>query len=149
MPPKPPTLRPYQAAAVDSVRAAYRAGKHRPLLVLPTGGGKTVCFSHITAGAAAKGNRVMILVHRQELMAQCSRSLADIGVAHGLISAKRTPDPTHHVQVASVQTLVRRLDHIQPPDLIITDEAHHAAYSASRPHLADWTAATWVTSSMT
>lgn len=126
MPPKPPTLRPYQAAAVDSVRAAYRAGKHRPLLVLPTGGGKTVCFSHITAGAAAKGNRVMILVHRQELMAQCSRSLADIGVAHGLISAKRTPDPTHHVQVASVQTLVRRLDHIQSPNLIIMDEAHHA-----------------------
>jgi superfamily II DNA or RNA helicase len=68
----------------------------------------------------------MILVHRQELMAQCSRSLADIGVAHGLISAKRTADPTHHVQVASVQTLVRRLDHIQAPNLIIMDEAHHA-----------------------
>jgi len=121
-----PKLRQYQADSIEKVRNALRAGRRRPLLVLPTGGGKTVCFSHITAGAAAKGKRVMILVHRQELLNQCSRALSSLGVQHGAISAQRTADPTHLVQVASVQTLVRRFDRVQPPDLIIADEAHHA-----------------------
>jgi DNA repair protein RadD len=122
----PPKLRIYQQNAIDNVRNAYRSGRTRPLLVLPTGGGKTVCFSHITAGAASKGKRVMILVHRQELLKQCSAALTDLGVPHGAISAQRTPDPTQAVQIASVQTLVRRFDRVQVPDLIIADEAHHA-----------------------
>lgn len=122
----PPILRKYQQISIDNVRMAFRSGRRRPLLVLPTGGGKTVCFSHITAGAASKGNRVMILVHRQELLNQCSRALESLGVPHGAISAQRTADPTHLVQIASVQTLVRRFDRVQAPDLIIADEAHHA-----------------------
>ena len=122
----PPILRPYQQVSIDKIRSAFASGRRRPLLVLPTGGGKTVCFSHITAGAAAKGNRVMILVHRQELLNQCSRALTAFGVQHGAISAQRTADPTQSVQVASVQTLVRRLDRTQAPDIIIADEAHHA-----------------------
>lgn len=49
-----------------------------------------------------------------------------MGVSHGLVAAGRTPDPTQLVQVASVQTLVRRLDSFLAPELIIVDEAHHA-----------------------
>jgi len=36
------TLRPYQDAAIQGLRDAFAAGYHSPLLVLPTGGGKTV-----------------------------------------------------------------------------------------------------------
>jgi superfamily II DNA or RNA helicase len=95
--------------------------------VLPTGGGKTVCFSYIAQSAAKKGNRVCILVHRAELLDQASRSLTAMGVSHGRIAAGRSMDLSHAVQVASVQTLARRL-HKLPGEffqLLVVDEAHH------------------------
>jgi len=119
-------LRPYQADAVTELRQAYASGARAPLFVLPTGGGKTFTFVFVGQSAVERGNRVLILVHRQELLMQASRSLTAMGVKHGLIAAGHvtTGDP---VQVASVQTLIRRLDK-QPFhfDLIIVDEAHHA-----------------------
>lgn len=120
-------LRDYQSKAVEAVREAYRTGSKAPLLVAPTGAGKTVIFSYITATAAAKGNRTMILVHRAELLAQTHKALVKMNVPHGLVASGRTPDPTQTVQVASVQTLIRRLDKFPAPDLIIIDEAHHAS----------------------
>ena len=42
-------LRDYQSAAVHDVRTAYLNGWNAPLLVLPTGGGKTVVFCDIAA----------------------------------------------------------------------------------------------------
>ena len=58
------SLRPFQVHAIGELRAAFAAGKKSPLLVSPTGSGKTTIFSFVTAGAARKGNRVMILAHR-------------------------------------------------------------------------------------
>ncbi len=120
-------LRDYQVNGVDLIRNAFRSGKRAPLFVAPTGAGKTTIFSFITEGAAKKGRRVWILVHRSELKDQTSRTLREIGVAHGLIASGESMDQTQIVQVASVQTVVKRLDKVIPPDLIITDEAHHAA----------------------
>jgi DNA repair protein RadD len=94
------------------------------LAVLPTGGGKTVCFSYIAQAASIKGNRVLILVHRQELLDQASRAMP---APHGIIAANRAMDLSHTVQVASVQTVARRL-HLLPRDffqLLVVDEAHH------------------------
>lgn len=119
-------LRYYQQNAVNDIRNSYLSGKRAPLLVLPTGGGKTVVFSYIAATSQSKGNRVLILVHRVELLRQTSAKLSEAGVYHGLISPKYTPTLNAPVQVASVQTLIKRLDKIAPPDLIIIDEAHHA-----------------------
>ena len=62
------TLRPYQQQAVAEIRGAYQAGCRRALFVLPTGGGKTVVFTHIAERAAMRGSRICILVHRQELV---------------------------------------------------------------------------------
>jgi len=62
------TLRKYQEEAVTSLRMEYMRNRTSVLFVLPTGGGKTVCFSYITERAAVLGNRVCILVHRQELV---------------------------------------------------------------------------------
>ncbi len=123
-----PQLWPYQLDAVSAVRAAYARGHRRVLFVLPTGGGKSVVFSYITKSAAAKGNRVLLLVHRVELLDQASEHLQRMGVRHGVIAAGRSMNLAAPVQVASVQTLARRLgqlpaDHFQ---LVIVDEAHHA-----------------------
>ena len=132
------SLRPYQSQAVDQVREAFRAGRRRPLLVAPTGSGKTVIFSYVTANAAAKGNRTLVLVHRAELLNQTHAALSQLEVPHGLIAAGKTADHSHLTQVASVQTLIRRLDHVRPPDLIVIDEAHHATAGAWATVLARW-----------
>jgi DNA repair protein RadD len=119
-------LRDYQQQAIDDLRAAYRSGAQAPLLVAPTGAGKTVILAAITASAIARGRKVLILVHRRELIHQASSKLTAAGVEHGIIAAgvQRADAP---VQVASVQTLVRRLATINwQPCLIIIDEAHHA-----------------------
>lgn len=118
------TLRPYQEKIVSDIRNVYRERFHAPLLVSPTGSGKTVIFAYITEGAARKGNRILILTHRKRLIRQTSRALDGLAVPHGII-APGYPLTVDHVQVASVQTVVRRLDRISAPDMIIADEAHH------------------------
>jgi len=122
----PVQLRPYQNRAIGDLRHAYRSGSRSPLLCLPTGGGKTVIFTAIAQATAAKGLNVLILVHRRELLRQASAKLRDVGLQHGTIAAG-LPFTSDQVQVASVQTLVRRLSRIDwQPALIIIDEAHHA-----------------------
>jgi len=131
-------LRGYQTRAIDDLRAAYRAGARAPLLCLPTGGGKTIIFSAIAQSAVARGRKVLILVHRRELLHQASRKLTAIGVDHGLIAAG-VPTSDQPVQVASVQTLVRRLAAMTwQPSLIIIDEAHHAAAGSWDRVLRHW-----------
>lgn len=121
------SLRDYQLEAVNNLRNSYAAGNRAPLFVLPTGGGKTVVFSYIASNASARGKRALILVHRIELIRQTSAALAKNGVWHGMINPKFTPDPLAPVQIASVQTLARRLNKLRLDyDLIVIDEAHHA-----------------------
>lgn len=120
-------LRPYQQQLINDIRLQYQLGKQSVLAVLSTGGGKTYIFSYIAQQASIKGNRVLILVHRAELLDQSSRALTNMGVTHGRISASRSMDLSHAVQIASVQTVVRRL-HLLPRDffqLLVVDEAHH------------------------
>lgn len=120
-------LRPYQTDIIGEVRQRLGEGLRAPLIVSPTGSGKTVMFSHIADGAGKKNKRVWILVHRAELVEQTSRTMREIGIHHGIIAAGWPVDPLPHVQVVSVQTVVRRTGGLIPPDLIIVDECHHAA----------------------
>ena len=120
-------LRPYQTDIIGEVRLRLGEGLRAPLIVSPTGSGKTVMFSHIADGAGKKNKRVWILVHRAELVEQTSRTMREIGIHHGIIAAGWPVDPLPHVQVVSVQTVVRRTGGLIPPDLIIVDECHHAA----------------------
>ena len=132
------SLRPYQSAGIASIREAFGPLRKRaPLYVLSTGGGKTVLFTHIAHGAAAKGNRVYILSHRQELIDQISGALDLTGTPHGFIAAGY-PTLEAHVQIASVQTLVRRLDRTPQPDLIVIDEAHHARAETFERIIREW-----------
>lgn len=123
---RPCTLRWYQIEAIDALRASFATRHRAPLLQLPTGGGKTIIFSHVTAGAAAKQRRVLVVAHRRELLRQASAKLADAGVPHGIIAAGFPPAAHEPVQVASIQTLARRLDTLPTFDLVVIDEAHHS-----------------------
>jgi DNA repair protein RadD len=119
-------LRKYQIEAIHAIRAAYQSGRRAPLFVLPTGGGKTVIFCAIAELMEARGKKITILVHRDHLIEQAHRQLELLGIRHGVIAAGYTPDTRRNVQIASVYTLTRRAEKMNPPDLYIIDEAHHA-----------------------
>jgi superfamily II DNA or RNA helicase len=95
------------------------------LFVLATGGGKTIVFAFITMNAAAKGNSIILLAHRQEITDQISAALTAMGVVHGRIQPGH-PMTTDLVQVGMVQTVARRLGRLTEPALLVIDEAHHA-----------------------
>lgn len=124
-------LRPYQQDGVAQILAAYKQGKKSVLYVAPTGSGKTVLFSYIAQSAMKKGKRIIVLAHRRELIIQASRKLSESGVPHGIIMPGMPYYNQNNVQVASVQTLVRRLDDIPKPDLLIVDEAAHCSANQS------------------
>lgn len=116
-------LRPYQNELRAEVLTAFDWLSNRVLLVLVTGGGKTAVFTSILRDTP--GIR-WVVAHRQELVYQASATLTKFGIPHGVVKAGVPMDPTQQVQVASMQTLVRRVGSLPPPDLIICDEAHHA-----------------------
>ncbi len=122
-----PELRPYQAQAIDAVRASmFQRRHHSTLLVSPTGSGKTVMFCYLTGQLVARGKRVAILNHREELTEQISKSLHNAAVPHGIIAAGMDYQRAPQAHVASVFTLARRLAKVEVPDYVIVDEAHHA-----------------------
>ena len=124
-------LRDYQNLAISNVRKSYEAGNKNVLLTLPTGAGKTVIFSEITRLAGLKGANVLILVHRKELIDQAGDKLTKADVKYGIIAAGHKESKSS-VQIASVQTLINRLNNSDQYNLIIIDEAHHAVANSWR-----------------
>ena len=122
-------LRDYQNSAISNVRKGFQAKHRSVLLTLPTGAGKTVIFSEITKLAGLKGANVLILVHRKELIDQATEKLTKANVKYGIIASGHKESKCN-VQVASVQTLINRLNNPEQFDLIIIDEAHHAVASS-------------------
>lgn len=113
--------RPYQAAAVDAARAAVRQGR-RPVIVMPTGAGKTTVGALVASSAVARGSGVLWLAHRRELVAQALERLRAFGLPVGVILAGEQADAAAPVQVASIATLSRR--HLPPAQVVIVDECH-------------------------
>lgn len=132
-------LRPHQQAAIAMLRRSLGTGHRRPMVQAPTGFGKTILAAHIVQGALDKGNRVCFVVPAISLIDQTVRSFhADgieaVGVMQGI---HEMTDRTQPVQVASVQTLMRR----PKPDVnvVIVDEAHRW-FDFMGEWMADWDA---------
>ena len=125
-----PALRDYQVQVLAQIEKEVAAGKRRPLLVAPTGAGKTVIAGACIAKEAARGGRVLFLAHRRELIQQASMKLYAVGIGHGIIQAGFPTRLGESVQLASIPTLharaVRSTAMDMPPaDLVVVDEAHH------------------------
>lgn len=120
-------LRDYQQRIVDEVRDRLKAGVRSVLIQLPTGGGKTALTAKMIGTAARRDYRAWFTVHRRELIRQSTRTFHQVEIPHGVIAAQAPMDIRRRVQIGSIQTLVRRLDRLPPPDLIAWDEAHHLA----------------------
>lgn len=103
-------LRDYQQKIVDDLRIAFKEYKS-PVVVLGCGGGKSVITASIAKSATDKGNRVLFLVHRIELVDQIKETFKRMGVDFNLCD------------IAMVQS-AKKYD--KDYKIIITDESHHA-----------------------
>lgn len=130
-------LRPRQQKAVEDLRQAYRDGYRAPVLVMPTGGGKTATASVIIRSAVARGKVVWFLAHLREILQATSGKLQAEQIDHGFIMAGQPEAPERQVQIVMVQTASRRLGRYRKPDLIIIDEAHLAVAETYRKVLED------------
>ena len=121
-------LREYQTTALEQLHLQLENQNKSPLLVLPTGAGKTVIFSELAKDFVSKGKKVMILVHKRELIKQTCQKLDLIDSEYGIIASGFPRDNTQPLQVASVYTLYRNIEREKfVPNIIIFDEAHHVA----------------------
>lgn len=134
-------LRGYQSDGVDAIRAAFRRGRRSVAYIAPTGSGKTLVLSYIARGATSKGNRITIVVHRQELIRQTAQALTEMGVEFGLIAAGHDSNPNHPVQLAMIQTLANRISTVTAPNLLIVDEFHHCVSPTYRSVVDHYSAA--------
>jgi len=110
-------LRDYQSDGINKIRKTFSSGVRRVAYIAPCGAGKGTMVAYMANKAADNGKNVLFIIHRQELLQQIAD---DIGRKHELI------------QLASVQTIVRQLDKIPVPDLIISDEFHHGTANTWR-----------------
>lgn len=115
-------LRDYQKECIDLIDT-LDPGSY--LIQMATGLGKTATFTNIK-----RKGRVLVLAHREELITQPVKYY-DCPVGIEMASHKSNNEP---VVIASVMSLIHRLENFKPNDfdLIITDEAHHAAAKSYR-----------------
>lgn len=107
-------LRPYQTKLINDTRQSFLKYS-KPLVVLPCGAGKTVCFADMAHRHITKHNGfVWFLVHRRELVKQTKDTFKTFGIS------------TDNVFIGMVQTITRNPSKYPRPTLIIFDEAHHA-----------------------
>jgi ATP-dependent helicase IRC3 len=134
-----PRLRPYQQEALERIYQAYKAGKRRVIVSLPTGTGKTIVFAHFPRFFNMK-KRLLVLAHREELLLQARDKFlyVDPELKVGIEQSSSRAPADAKVIIASVPTLGRaggtRLRQFSPEDffLIVVDEAHHAVAATYR-----------------
>ncbi len=123
-------LRQYQTIGIDKIATKYAQGINRIIFQLATGGGKTVTFAGLVHRFLQRQQkRVLILVHREELLRQAYRTLYEwYDISAAPITAGTTYLPNVLVYVAMVETAYNRLkknpNYFGNIGLLIVDECH-------------------------
>lgn len=109
-------LRDYQEELLDEVYKNIDLKMKNIMVQSPAGSGKSVTMSEVARRATDKGNRVLFIVHRKELVSQIKGTFiandVDMNLCH----------------VGMVQTVVNRIKkgNEPTPSIILVDEAHHS-----------------------
>jgi len=117
----------YQTAANDAAWQFLAEKPGNPLIVLPTGAGKSLVIAMLAKQALEFGGRVVVLAHRKELLQQNAEKIRVLlpGVDVGIFSAGlKSRETSQDVLCAGIQSVYRKASEIGPRHLIIVDEAH-------------------------
>lgn len=122
-------LRPYQRAAVDALFAYWREEGGSPLIVLPTGAGKSLVLGTICKELIEgwPDMRVLIVTHVRELILGNFKELLNIWpfAPAGIYSAGvGRRDARSQIIFGGVQTIANKTREIGHIDLVMVDEAH-------------------------
>lgn len=123
------SLRPYQQEALAAIYRYFETNSGNPLIVLPTGTGKSVVLAAFIADAL-KGwpdTRILVVTHVKELIAQNYTEMIALwpDAPAGIYSAGlRKRDLHAQILFAGIQSIHRRAYDIQACDLVLIDEAH-------------------------
>lgn len=141
-----PTLRPYQQSLVAETYAQWNRGVQFVAMVSATGSGKSMTLTAIVAKERDRGQYVLVLAHRQELITQLSDTMGRMEIRHQVIAANKVVrfaakqsmenhgvnyvDPNARVMVASVQSMreakIADLAKLCNKLTVVQDEFHHA-----------------------
>ena len=142
-------LRSYQQALLRRVQDGLAAGpKARLMIQLPTGGGKTVIAGALLSDWLQNGRKAVWLTHRTELAEQTRRMLTDAGVS-AITNVNWTPGEDAPAMaggavILMAQTVGRRTarrevwNRYDAGDLLVIDEAHHAAAPGWERAMQQW-----------
>lgn len=143
-------LRDYQKRGIDLIARAARDGHRRVILQASTGSGKTVMFSALARrflnAPLSRGKRLVIAVHRIELLHQTVRALKNVSdIDAGVVIAGKsgvvrlhpgdvtTPYSSARVVVCMVETLYNRLKknkaYLGDVGMLTIDEVHQGNFS--------------------
>ena len=128
-------LRPYQARTVDLVKDKMLKYRHI-CLYMPQGSGKSIILGYIAKGASSKGNKSLILTHRQEVLEQNISKMENLGLKVQMINPKtRKIDPNADCYCGMSQTIASRIKSREEwqkwlfsIDVTIIDECHRAEH---------------------
>ena len=122
-------LRPYQKIAVSDACTALDKHKNT-LVVAPTGAGKTIMLSALVGERHKKGKRVLVIQHRDELVAQNKEKFEKV---NPYITTSIVNGTVKHwdgdAVFSMIQTMSRDRNLRDRPlfDMVVIDEGHHAA----------------------
>lgn len=122
-------LRDYQEKAIQSIYRYFSNNDGNPLVVAPTGSGKSLMIAEFVRGVHTElpSHKTLILSHVKELIAQNAAKIADqwpqapMGIYHAGLKLRQHNYP---IMVAGIQSIYRKPEILGHIDLIIIDEAH-------------------------
>lgn len=158
----PRQLYEHQEEAIRKLDAMDKRGSFRTLLVLPTGGGKTLTAAYwLLRNAVDQNKKILWLAHRHLLLEQAAEAFARIAYTDTMVNRtvfnyriiSGMHDKPVHIQktdrilIASKDSMIRSLDKLKnwlngEEIYLVIDEAHHAvakSYKKIIQYVADHT----------
>lgn len=122
------SLRPYQRECMDGLYSYFQKHEGNPLLVLPTGSGKSLIAAKISEDALKwPKTRILQVTHVRELVEQNHKQLFNLWpeAPAGVYCAGLSRKQSHHpITFASIQSVHNKAEEIGWRDLVLIDEAH-------------------------
>lgn len=126
------TMHPYQVEACDKMEEAWKEFD-RALMVIPTGGGKSLCIGELCARQIEQGKRCLFVAHTRALVSQFKAGFEDDFSCSATIEMGNQKADDAPMVCASVQTMANRIKsgkwHPNTFAQIWIDEGHHSMSS--------------------